>query len=66
MAKNLVPFFICPKKFSEAKFKSNGVIYLGKEISRQHDTPSAVLLLIMLIPVYNEKEQVWQEEIQNV
>lgn len=62
MAKNLVPLFMCLQKFSETKFKSNRVIYLRKEILRQHDTQSAVLLLIMFIHVYNEKGQVWQEK----
>lgn len=51
------PFFTCPKKFSEAKLKSIGVIYLGKKILNQYHTHSAVLLLIMHIHVYNEKKQ---------
>lgn len=56
----------CLKKLSEAKFKGIGVIYLGKENLKQHDTQSAVLLLIIFTHVYNKKGHVWQGKTQNV
>lgn len=34
--KNLVEFCSCPENLSEARFKSDGIICLLEEISRQH------------------------------
>lgn len=36
LAKNLATLGTCPKILNETEFKSNGLIYLVEEISRQH------------------------------
>jgi hypothetical protein len=58
---------LCPylRNLPEAKLKSDGLISLAEEISRQ---PNAVTrsLVITLKQVYNKKEQVGLEEIQNI
>lgn len=50
----------------EAKLKSNGLITLVEEISRQHNGESVEgLLLVIFMHIYNEKkQQIGQKEIK--
>lgn len=58
LAKNIAYFCPWTKNFPEAKLKSNGLIPLVEEVSKQPDTDSVVWLLVMpLMQIYNEKEQ---------
>ena len=63
----MTAFWPCPKNLPEPKFKSNGLISLVEEISRQPTIDSVPWLLVITSTwVYNAKEQAGQREIQNV
>lgn len=56
----------CHEILYEAKLKSNGLITLVEEISRQHNGESVEgLLLVIFMHIYNEKkQQIGQKEIK--
>lgn len=63
----MAPFYLCPKNFSEAKFKGSRLIPLVDEVSGQPHVDCIIwLLVITVVWIYNEKEQVEQEEMQKV
>lgn len=62
LVKNGTAFCSCPKNLFEAKLKCNGLISLGEEISMQHIDSAALLLVITLRQVYNEREQLGQKD----
>lgn len=58
--------YSCPDRLPEAKLKSIRLISLVV-ISRQPNMDSVTwLLVIIIVQVYNEKEQAGQKEVQNV
>ena len=62
LVKNGTAFCSCPKNLFEAKLKCNGLISSAEEISIQHIDSAALLLVINLRQVYNEREQLGQKD----
>lgn len=59
----MAEFCLCPKILPENKLKGFGLTSLAVKTSRQPNTDTVMLLLVLiLIQVYNEKEQVGQKE----
>jgi hypothetical protein len=60
LAQNLSTFCSCPKTLSEAEFKSNGLINLVEEISREYSIQTMAWLLLMAFSqVYSEN---WEQK----
>ena len=58
LVKNMSAFCPCLKSLSEVQVKHFGLVPLAKEILKQSSVDSILwLLVVMLMKIYNEKEQ---------
>ena len=63
LVKKVAAFCHCPRSLSETKVKRFGLIPLAEEISKQPSLDSALWSLeLMIIMIYNEKEQLEQRK----
>lgn len=57
--KNIASFYPCPKNLPEAKLKSNGLIYLVVEISREPNIESVMWLSVITFNKSSMKNSKW-------